>query len=84
MSEKLIRHKQLLVAAHGNSLRGIVKYLKKMSDEEILGFNLPTGVPLIFEMDDNFNVLKDYYLGDPEVIRQKIDKVANQAKKKEQ
>jgi 2,3-bisphosphoglycerate-dependent phosphoglycerate mutase len=84
MSKELAKNKQLLVAAHGNSLRGIVKYLKKMSDEEILGFNLPTGVPLVFEMDDDFNVLKDYYLGDPELIQQKIDKVANQAKKKEQ
>ena len=84
MSNVLVKQKQLLVAAHGNSLRGIVKYLKKMSDEEILGFNLPTGVPLIFEMDDDFNVLKDYYLGDPEVIKEKIEKVANQAKKKDQ
>jgi len=83
MSKELSRQKQLLVAAHGNSLRGIVKYLKKLSDEEILGFNLPTGIPLIFEMDDDFNVLKDYYLGDPEVIRKKIEMVANQAKKKE-
>ena len=84
MSKELTLHKQLLVAAHGNSLRGIVKYLKNLSDQEILSFNLPTGVPLIFEMDEDFNVLKDYYLGDPEVIRQKIDKVANQGKRKTQ
>ena len=82
MSGKLRQHKQLLVAAHGNSLRGIVKYLKKMTDQEILGFNLPTGVPLIYEMDEQFNVVNDYYLGDPEAIRLKIEKVANQGKKK--
>lgn len=82
MAADLVKNKQLLVAAHGNSLRGIVKYLKKMTDEEVLGFNLPTGVPLVFEMDENFNVIKDYYLGDQEAIQQKIDKVANQAKKK--
>ncbi|MEI6901202.1 MAG: 2,3-diphosphoglycerate-dependent phosphoglycerate mutase [Bacteroidota bacterium] len=82
MSGKLREHKQLIVAAHGNSLRGIVKYLKKMTDQEILGFNLPTGVPLIYEMDEQFNVVKDYYLGDPEEIRLKIEKVANQGKKK--
>jgi 2,3-bisphosphoglycerate-dependent phosphoglycerate mutase len=82
MSKTLIEHKELLVAAHGNSLRGIVKYLKNISDEEILNVNLPTGVPYIFEMDDEFNVLKDYFLGDPEEIRLKMEKVANQGKKK--
>jgi len=84
MSKELVRNKQLLVAAHGNSLRGIVKYLRKLSDQEILGFNLPTGVPLVFEMDEEMNVVKDYYLGDPEVIREKIEKVANQGKSKSQ
>jgi 2,3-bisphosphoglycerate-dependent phosphoglycerate mutase len=83
MSKTLLERKELLVAAHGNSLRGIVKYLKNISDTDILGVNLPTGVPYIFELDDNLNVLRDYFLGDPEEIRLKMEKVASQAKKKE-
>jgi len=82
MSKTLLERKELLVAAHGNSLRGIVKYLKNISDEEILGVNLPTGVPYIFELDDKLNVRRDYFLGDPEEIRRKMEKVANQGKKK--
>jgi 2,3-bisphosphoglycerate-dependent phosphoglycerate mutase len=73
---------QVLVAAHGNSLRGIVKYLKNMSEEEILKFNIPTGVPYLFEFDDNLNLLKDEFLGDPETIKELMEQVANQAKKK--
>ena len=82
MSKSLKEHKELLVAAHGNSLRGIVKYLKNISDEDILGVNLPTGVPYVFELDDEFNVQKDYFLGNQEEIRLKMEKVANQGKKK--
>ena len=82
MSRTLLERKELLVAAHGNSLRGIVKYLKNISDEEILGVNLPTGVPYIFELDDTLNVQRDYFLGDPDEIRRKMEKVANQGKKK--
>lgn len=73
---------QVLVVAHGNSLRGIIKELKGMSNEEIIKFNLPTAVPYIFEFDDNKKLQKDYMLGDPEVIAQKMQSVANQAKKK--
>jgi 2,3-bisphosphoglycerate-dependent phosphoglycerate mutase len=82
MSASLKKHRELLVAAHGNSLRGIVKYLKNISDEDILSVNLPTGVPYIFELDDDFNVQKDYFLGDQDEIRLKMEKVANQGKKK--
>jgi 2,3-bisphosphoglycerate-dependent phosphoglycerate mutase len=82
MEPNLIVHKEILVAAHGNSLRGIVKYLKNISDEDIIGLNLPTGIPYIFEFDDNMNLLKDYFLGDPEVIKKLMEEVANQAKKK--
>jgi len=78
----LIIHKEILVAAHGNSLRGIVKYLKNISDEDIIGLNLPTGIPYVFEFDDNMNLQKDYQLGDPEVIQKLMDEVANQGKKK--
>ncbi|MCX6281849.1 MAG: 2,3-diphosphoglycerate-dependent phosphoglycerate mutase [Bacteroidetes bacterium] len=82
MEPNLIVHKEILVAAHGNSLRGIVKYLKNISDEDIVGLNLPTGIPYVFEFDDNMSLLKDYFLGDPEVIQKLMDEVANQGKKK--
>jgi 2,3-bisphosphoglycerate-dependent phosphoglycerate mutase len=82
ISEAIISKKEVLIAAHGNSLRAIVKFLKKMSNEEILEFNIPTGIPYVFEFDDNLNLLNDYFVGDPEVIRQMMEKVANQTKKK--
>jgi 2,3-bisphosphoglycerate-dependent phosphoglycerate mutase len=82
ISKKLKEHKEVLVAAHGNSLRGILKYLKKISNEEIVGINLPTGIPYVFEFDDDLNLQKDYFLGDPEVIKKLMEEVANQAKKK--
>lgn len=75
-------HDEIIVAAHGNSLRGIVKLLKNISDENIVNLNLPTGIPYVFEFDDEGNVLKDYFLGDPEVIKQLMDAVANQGKSK--
>lgn len=70
---------QILVTAHGNSLRGIVKYLKNIPDEEIINLNLPTGVPYVFEFDDNLTLKRDYFLGDEEEIRRKAQAVANQA-----
>jgi len=82
MAPALARHGQVVVAAHGNSLRGILKYLKNISDEEIVGINLPTGIPYVFEFDDHMTLQKDYFLGDPEVIRKLMEEVANQGKKK--
>jgi 2,3-bisphosphoglycerate-dependent phosphoglycerate mutase len=81
ISLSLRKHKEVLVAAHGNSLRGIVKYLKNMSEEEIIQFNIPTGIPYVFEFDDDMNLLKDTFIGDPEEIKKLMDQVANQAKK---
>lgn len=78
----LIEHDQILVAAHGNSLRGIIKYLKNISNEDIISLNLPTAVPYVFEFDDDLNLVKDYFLGDPEEIKKLMDAVANQGKKK--
>ncbi len=78
----LKNHQEIIVAAHGNSLRGIVKHLKNISDDDISSLNLPTGIPYVFEFDDNLNVVKDYFLGDPEVIKKLMEAVANQAKKK--
>ena len=72
----------LIVVAHGNSLRGIIKYLKNISDEDIIGLNLPTAVPYVFEFDEKGNLVKDYFLGDQEAIAAKMNAVANQGKAK--
>ena len=72
---------EILIAAHGNSLRGIIKYLKNIPDDEIIHLNLPTAVPYIFEFDDNLNFVKDYFLDDPEKIKKLMDAVAHQGKK---
>jgi 2,3-bisphosphoglycerate-dependent phosphoglycerate mutase len=82
ISVKLAGHKEVLVAAHGNSLRGIIKYLKNMGEEEIIKLNLPTGIPYVFEFDDSMTLISDYFLGDPEKIKAAMDKVANQGKAK--
>lgn len=68
----------ILVVAHGNSLRGIVKHLKNISDEAISNLNLPTAVPYVFEFDDNLQLTKDYFLGDPEEIKKLQEAVARQ------
>jgi 2,3-bisphosphoglycerate-dependent phosphoglycerate mutase len=78
----LEKHGEILVAAHGNSLRAMVMHLKGMSEEAILAFNIPTGVPYVFEFDDDMNLKNDYFLGDPEEIRKLMEAVANQGKKK--
>lgn len=73
---------QILVAAHGNSLRGIIKYLKDIPEEEIFSLNLPTAVPYVFDFDDDLHLINDYFLGDPEEIKKLMEAVANQAKRK--
>ncbi len=78
----LMNCNEIIVAAHGNSLRGIIKSLKGISNEDIVSLNLPTAVPYVFEFDDDLNLVKDYLLGDPEEIKKLMDAVANQAKKK--
>ena len=74
--------KRVLIVAHGNSLRALVKYLDHVSDEEIVGLNIPTGAPLVYELDDELKPIRSYYLGDPEEVKRKAEAVANQAKKK--
>jgi 2,3-bisphosphoglycerate-dependent phosphoglycerate mutase len=76
------RGERVLVAAHGNSLRALVKYLDEISDDEIVGLNIPTGVPLVYELDDNLKPIRHYYLGDQEKIQAAMDAVAAQGKKK--
>jgi 2,3-bisphosphoglycerate-dependent phosphoglycerate mutase len=74
--------KRVIIAAHGNSLRALVKYLDNMSDDEILKLNIPTGMPLVYELDNNLKPLRHYYLGDPEEVRKAMESVANQGKAK--
>ena len=74
--------KRVIIAAHGNSLRALVKYFDNISDEDIIGVNIPTGTPLVYEFDDNFNAIRHYYLGDQSAINAKMQAVADQGKKK--
>ncbi len=74
--------KKVIIAAHGNSLRALVMYLDNISKEEIVKLNIPTGVPLVYELDDELKPIKHYYLGDQEKISAAINSVANQAKNK--
>ena len=72
----------ILISAHGNSLRGLVKYLDNMSDEQIAGLNIPTGIPLVYELDASLNVLGKRYLGDEAAIQEAIKKVQAQGEAK--
>lgn len=76
----LAHHDQILVVAHGNSLRGIVKHLKGISDEAIAGFNLPTAAPYVFEFDEGLNCVRDYFPGDPDETARRMQAVADQGK----
>jgi 2,3-bisphosphoglycerate-dependent phosphoglycerate mutase len=73
---------RVLMVAHGNSLRALVKYLDTISDEEILGINIPTGVPLVYELADDLSPIRHFYLGDPDKIEKATRAVADQLKKK--
>ena len=71
----------MLIVAHGNSLRALVKYLDGMSEDEIVGLNIPTGVPLVYELNDDLTPSKHFYLGDAEEIAARAKAVAEQAAK---
>jgi len=73
---------RVIIAAHGNSLRALVKYLDNISDNDIVGMNIPTGMPLVYELDDHLKPMRNYYLGDPESVKQAMQAVANQGKAK--
>ena len=73
---------RVLIAAHGNSLRALVKYLDNIPDDEIVSLNIPTAVPLVYELDENLRPIKNYYLADPEELKKLMDAVANQGKAK--
>jgi 2,3-bisphosphoglycerate-dependent phosphoglycerate mutase len=77
---QLKANKKIIIAAHGNSLRSLVKYLDDVSADEILKLNIPTGVPLVYELDDQLQPMKSYYLGDQDELAAKMEAVANQGK----
>lgn len=79
---RIKKGEKVIIAAHGNSLRALVKYLDNMTEDEILNLNIPTGVPLVYEFDENFKPVKHYYLGDADEIAAKAAAVANQGKAK--
>jgi 2,3-bisphosphoglycerate-dependent phosphoglycerate mutase len=74
--------KRVLIAAHGNSLRALVMYLDKVSESDIVNLNIPTAMPLVYELDDNLNSIRSYYLGDPEKVKAAMEAVAAQGKAK--
>jgi 2,3-bisphosphoglycerate-dependent phosphoglycerate mutase len=80
ITQSLKERKKVLIAAHGNSLRALVMYLDHISKEEIVSLNIPTGIPLIYELDNDLRAMKHYYLGDPEAAKKAAKAVANQAK----
>lgn len=76
----ILAGQNLVIAAHGNSLRALVKYLDNMSDEDIVNLNIPTGVPLVYELDADLKPIRSYYLGDQAAIEARMKAVANQGK----
>jgi 2,3-bisphosphoglycerate-dependent phosphoglycerate mutase len=74
--------KRVVITAHGNSLRALVKYLDKVSDQDIVGLNIPTGIPLVYELNDDLTPMRSYYLGDADAIAKAQQAVANQGKAK--
>ena len=78
----IVSGKRVIIAAHGNSLRALVKYLEGISDDDIVALNIPTGVPLVYEFDEHFHVLSKRFLGDQEKIKAAMDAVKNQGKAK--
>ncbi|MDR0822585.1 MAG: 2,3-diphosphoglycerate-dependent phosphoglycerate mutase [Endomicrobium sp.] len=74
--------KKIIISAHGNSLRALVKYLDNISDNDIINVNIPTAMPLVYELDDNLKAVKRYYLGDAEAVKKAMNSVANQGKTK--
>jgi len=82
IAPKIKAGKRIIIAAHGNSLRALVKYLDTIADEEIVRLNIPTGIPLVYELDENLKPVKNYYLGNQDAIKAAQEAVANQGKTK--
>lgn len=81
IKEDMKQGKRVIIAAHGNSIRALVKYFDGLTEEEIISVNIPTGIPLVYEFDNDFHVTGKYYLGDKDAVEAKIKNVANQANK---
>jgi len=73
--------KRVVIAAHGNSIRALVKYLDNVAETDIVGLNIPTGIPLVYELEDDLKAIRSYYLGDPEAAKKAAQAVADQLKK---
>jgi 2,3-bisphosphoglycerate-dependent phosphoglycerate mutase len=82
IASDILQGKNVLVVAHGNSIRGLVKHLDRISDKDIVGLNIPTGVPLVYELTEQLKPVKSYYLLDEQELKAKMQEVANQGKKK--
>ena len=80
IASSIQRGKKVLIVAHGNSLRALVKHLDDISDEQIVKLNIPTGMPLVYELDDLLKPIKSYYLGDPQKVKKAMEAVAKQGK----
>ncbi|HRP01665.1 MAG TPA: 2,3-diphosphoglycerate-dependent phosphoglycerate mutase [Candidatus Kapabacteria bacterium] len=80
ISKDIIAGKKVIISAHGNSLRALIKLLDNMSEDEILKFNVPTGIPLVYELDEKLNPIKKYFLADDEKLKNALSTVANQGK----
>jgi 2,3-bisphosphoglycerate-dependent phosphoglycerate mutase len=74
--------RRVLIASHGNSLRALVKHLDKVSDDQIIGLNIPTGIPLVYELNDDLTPIRNFYLGDPAAVERAAQAVADQTKAK--
>jgi len=83
IAPKIKSGERVIIVAHGNSLRALVKYLDKVTDVDIVKLNIPTGIPLVYELNDHLQPIKNYYLGDPEAIRAAQEAVANQGRVKQ-
>jgi 2,3-bisphosphoglycerate-dependent phosphoglycerate mutase len=83
IAPQIVDGKRVLIAAHGNSLRALVKYLDEVSEQDIVELNIPTGIPLVYELDDRLKPIRKFYLGDQEAALKKAQAVANQAKRLE-
>jgi 2,3-bisphosphoglycerate-dependent phosphoglycerate mutase len=82
LAPMVMEGKRVIVSSHGNSLRALVKYLDNIPDEEIVGLNIPTGIPLVYELNDDLTPIRHYYLGDPEAVARASKAVADQTAKK--
>jgi 2,3-bisphosphoglycerate-dependent phosphoglycerate mutase len=83
IAPKIRSGKKLIIVAHGNSLRALVKHLDQISDQEIINLNIPTGIPLVYELDEELKPIQSFYLGDPEVVKAAQEAVAKQGRIKQ-